>query len=119
MFPANQTVTDLLRTEGLLHARMEPKIKFRKQKTFRNDVIATAKATGEILQFWNALLVGDDVTILGVIDDPENAYLVDAVYDTSDIDEWKNFRFNYRNLSMSVCLTIYCIIILRVQATAF
>ncbi|XP_063075795.1 ankyrin repeat and SOCS box protein 10 isoform X2 [Engraulis encrasicolus] len=79
---------------------MEPKIKFRKQKTFRNDVIATAKATGEILQFWNALLVGDDVTILGVIDDPENAYLVDAVYDTSDIDEWKNFRFNYRNLRL-------------------
>lgn len=92
MFPGNLTLS--------LYALMEPKIKFRKQKAFRNDVIATAKATGEILQFWNALLVGDELTIISVIDDPEYTYLVDAVYDTSNIDEWKNYRFHYRDLSM-------------------
>lgn len=80
---------------------MGPKIKFKKQKEYRNDVIATAQATGLVLQFWNALLVGDEVTVISIVDDPEHAHLIDAIYDTSDIEEWKNFRFNYRGLSMS------------------
>lgn len=79
---------------------MGPKIKFRKQKKYRSDVIATAQASGLILQFWNALLVGDDLTVISIVDDPEYAYVLDAIYDTSDIEEWKNFRFNYRGLSM-------------------
>ena len=86
---------------------MEPKIKYRKPKSFRNDVIATVNATGEILQFWNALLVGDDITIISVIDDPEYTNLIDAVYDTSDIDEWKNYRFNYRVLSMFTDIEVF------------
>ncbi|KAK7118652.1 hypothetical protein R3I94_022221 [Phoxinus phoxinus] len=79
---------------------MGPKIKFRKQKKYRSDVIATAQASGFILQFWNALLVGDDITVIGIIDDPEYAYLIDAIYDTSNIEEWKTFRFNYRGLRL-------------------
>lgn len=78
----------------------EPKIKWRKQKQYRNDVIATAKATGCVQQFWNCLLVGDDLTILSIVDDDEYEHLIDAVFDTSNIEEWKNFRFNYRCLSM-------------------
>lgn len=80
-------------------AYMAPKIKWRQPKTFRNDVIATAKATGCVLQFWNSLLVGDELTILSIVDDDEYDYLVNAIYDTSNIDEWKSFRFNYRCLS--------------------
>ncbi|GAA6098526.1 ankyrin repeat and SOCS box protein 10 isoform X1 [Tachysurus ichikawai] len=80
---------------------MGPKVKFKKQKKYRNDVIATAHASGWVLRFWNALLVGDEVTVISIIDDPEYAHLIDAIYDTSDIEEWKNFRFNYRGLSMS------------------
>lgn len=76
-----------------------PKIKWRKQKQYRNDVIATAKATGCVLQFWNSLLVGDDLTILSIVDDDEYEHLIDAIFDTSNIEEWKNFRFNYRCLS--------------------
>ncbi|XP_050953687.1 ankyrin repeat and SOCS box protein 10 isoform X2 [Labeo rohita] len=79
---------------------MGPKIKFRKQKKYRSDVIATAQASGLILQFWNALLVGDDLTVISIIDDPEYGYLLDAIYDTSNIEEWKNFRFNYRGLRL-------------------
>ncbi|XP_036447784.1 ankyrin repeat and SOCS box protein 10 isoform X2 [Colossoma macropomum] len=79
---------------------MAPKIKFRKQKKYRNDVIATARAEGCILQFWNALLVGDEITVISIIDDPEYVHLMDAIYDTSDIEEWKNFRFNYRGLRL-------------------
>lgn len=80
-------------------AYIGPKIKWRKQKKYRNDVIATAKATGCVQQFWNSLLVGDELTILGIVDDDEYEYLIDAIFDTSNIDEWKNFRFNYRCLS--------------------
>ncbi|XP_026782241.1 ankyrin repeat and SOCS box protein 10 isoform X2 [Pangasianodon hypophthalmus] len=79
---------------------MGPKIKFRKQKKYRNDVIATAQASGWVLQFWNALLTGDEVTVASIIDDPEYAHLMDAIYDTSDIEEWRNFRFNYRGLRL-------------------
>ncbi len=81
-------------------SHMGPKIKYRTQKKYRSDVIATAQASGLILQFWNALLVGDDLTVISIVDDPEYAYLLDAIYDTSDIEEWKSFRFNYRGLSM-------------------
>lgn len=80
-------------------AYIGPKIKWRKQKKYRNDVIATAKATGCVQQFWNSLLVGDELTILSIVDDDEYEYHVDAIFDTSNIDEWKNFRFNYRCLS--------------------
>ncbi|TRY87747.1 hypothetical protein DNTS_010067 [Danionella cerebrum] len=80
--------------------QMGPKIKFRKQKQYRSDVIMTAQATGTILQFWNALLVGDDLTVISIIDDPEFVFLIDAIYDTSNIEEWKSFRFNYRGLRL-------------------
>lgn len=80
---------------------MGTQVKCHKPKTYRNDVIATAKATGYILQFWNSLIVGDDLTLISIIDDPECVHLIDAIYDTSDIEEWKNFRFNYRGLSRS------------------
>lgn len=76
-----------------------PKIKWLKQKQYRNDVIATVKATGCFLQFWNSLLVGDELTILSIVDDDEYEHLIDVVFDTSNIEEWKAFRFNYRSLS--------------------
>lgn len=76
-----------------------PKIKWRKQKQYRDDVIATAKATGCVLQFWNSLLVGDELTILSIVDDDEYEHLIDVIFDTSNIEDWKTFRFNYRSLS--------------------
>lgn len=80
-------------------AYLGPKIKWKTPKKFREDVIATARASGCILQFWNSLLVGDDSTLLSIVDDDEYSYLADAIYDTSNLEEWKNFRLNYRSLS--------------------
>lgn len=80
-------------------AYVAPKLKWKKPKKYRSDVIATAKASGCVLQFWNSLLVGDELTILSIVADDEYEYLMDAIYDTSNIEEWKNFRFNYRVLS--------------------
>ncbi|XP_068455734.1 ankyrin repeat and SOCS box protein 10 isoform X2 [Clinocottus analis] len=83
-------------------AYVAPPIKWHKPKKYRNDVIATAKASGRVLQFWNSLIAGDDRTLLSIVneDDGENENLIDAIYDTSDIEEWKNFRFNYRGLRL-------------------
>ncbi len=80
-------------------AYVAPKVKWRKPKKYRNDVITTAKATGCVLQFWNSLLVGDELTILSILDDEEFDYLINAIYDTSNVEDWKNFRFNYKCLS--------------------
>ncbi|XP_068196986.1 ankyrin repeat and SOCS box protein 10 isoform X2 [Antennarius striatus] len=69
-----------------------------KRRVYRNDVITTSKATGCVLQFWNSLLVGDELTILSIVNDEEYDYLINAVFDTSNIEEWRTFRFNYRCL---------------------
>ncbi|XP_015209613.1 ankyrin repeat and SOCS box protein 10 isoform X2 [Lepisosteus oculatus] len=68
------------------------------KKNIRTDVIITAKATGHELQYWNALLVGDEHTIISIIDDPKLRQIQCAIFDTSNIEEWKNYRFNYRGL---------------------
>ncbi|TSL82570.1 Ankyrin repeat and SOCS box protein 10 [Bagarius yarrelli] len=62
--------------------------------------VADGRVRGCVLQFWNSLLVGDEITVISIIDDPEYTHLMDAIYDTSDIEEWKNFRFNYRGLRL-------------------
>lgn len=80
-------------------AYVSPPLKWHKPKKYRSDVIATAKASGCVLQFWNSLIVGDELTALSIVDDDDYEYLIDAIYDTSNIEEWKNFRFNYRGLS--------------------
>uniref|UniRef100_G3Q1H4 Ankyrin repeat and SOCS box containing 10 n=1 Tax=Gasterosteus aculeatus TaxID=69293 RepID=G3Q1H4_GASAC len=81
-------------------AYVSPPLKWHKPKKYRSDVIATAKASGCVLQFWNSLIVGDELTALSIVDDDDYEYLIDAIYDTSNIEEWKNFRFNYRGLRL-------------------
>lgn len=84
-------------------AYIAPKVRWHKPKKYRNDVIATSRASGCVLQFWNSLLVGDELNVFSILDDDEYVYLIDAVYDTRNIEEWKNFRFNYRRLSRLCC----------------
>ncbi|XP_061112465.1 ankyrin repeat and SOCS box protein 10 isoform X2 [Conger conger] len=79
---------------------MSSKVQWRKPKQIRNDVIATAKATGPPLQFWNALLVGDHLTLITIMDDPDGCHIINSIYDTSNIEEWKDYRFNYRGLRL-------------------
>ncbi|XP_058878977.1 ankyrin repeat and SOCS box protein 10 isoform X2 [Acipenser ruthenus] len=70
------------------------------RKNFRTDIIATAKADGQELQYWHALLVGDEDTIISIIDEPESHRILNAIFDTSNVDEWRNYRFNYRGLRL-------------------
>lgn len=54
-----------------------------------------------MLAFWQALLAGDSGTILGLLRDSDSGVVPNAVFDTSDLDAWKNYRSNSRWLSAS------------------
>lgn len=60
----------------------------------------TAKAEGPARAFWQALLAGDGCTILCLLGDPESGVGPNAIFDTSNLDEWKEYRFNFRWLSV-------------------
>lgn len=63
------------------------------------DPILTHKAKGAAWEFWQALLAGDGCAILCLLGDPENGIGPNSVFDTSDLDEWKKYRTNFRWLS--------------------
>lgn len=64
------------------------------------EPIRTRQADGPAQVFWQALLAGDQGTVAEILRDPENNLSPNAVFDTSDLEEWKNYRFNPRGLSM-------------------
>ncbi|XP_009867250.1 PREDICTED: ankyrin repeat and SOCS box protein 10 [Apaloderma vittatum] len=50
--------------------------------------------------YWQALLAGDQGAVAEILGDPHSNLSPNAVFDTSDLEEWKNYRFNIRRLSM-------------------
>lgn len=63
------------------------------------EPICTRKADGPAQAYWQALLTGDRGTVAEILSDPQNNLSPNAVFDTSDLEEWKNYRFNLRRLS--------------------
>lgn len=64
------------------------------------EPICTRKVDGPAQAYWQALLAGDQGAVAQILSDPHNNLSPDAVFDTSDLEEWKNYRFNFRGLSM-------------------
>ncbi|KAJ6666687.1 hypothetical protein lerEdw1_020411, partial [Lerista edwardsae] len=64
------------------------------------DPILTQKAKGAAQEFWRALLAGDGCAILCLLGDPESGIGPNSVFDTSDLDEWKKYRTNFRWLRL-------------------
>ncbi|KAL8164758.1 UNVERIFIED_CONTAM: hypothetical protein K2H54_004072 [Gekko kuhli] len=64
------------------------------------EPIVTAKAAGPAQAFWQALLAGDGGAILCLLGDPDSGVGPNAVFDTSDVDEWKDYRANFRRLRL-------------------
>lgn len=64
------------------------------------EPIRTQQVDGPAQVFWQALLAGDHGTVAEILRDPQNNLSPNAVFDTSDLEEWKNYRFNPRGLSM-------------------
>ncbi|XP_069816769.1 ankyrin repeat and SOCS box protein 10 isoform X2 [Dendropsophus ebraccatus] len=57
-------------------------------------VIVTRKAGGSALHFWLSLLSGHTEAVETVLEVSEDVIHPNSVFDTSDVDEWRNYRYN-------------------------
>ncbi|XP_035866950.1 ankyrin repeat and SOCS box protein 10 isoform X2 [Phyllostomus discolor] len=62
--------------------------------------IVTRTASGPALAFWQALLAGDVASVSHILADPSTGLTPDSVFDTSDPERWRDFRFNIRALRL-------------------
>nr|XP_033788640.1 ankyrin repeat and SOCS box protein 10 isoform X2 [Geotrypetes seraphini] len=62
--------------------------------------IETRKAEGLAQEYWQALLQGDVKIVTRITSDPQSSLHPNTVFDTSDLEEWKNYRFNTRWLRL-------------------
>ena len=61
--------------------------------------IVTRTASGPALAFWQALLAGDVGSVSHILADSSTGLTPDSIFDTSDPERWRDFRFNIRALS--------------------
>ena len=66
----------------------------------QREPICTRKAEGPAQAFWQALLAGERGAVADLLSHPQHQLSPSAVFDTSDLEEWRNYRFNFRGLSM-------------------
>ncbi|XP_012589318.1 PREDICTED: ankyrin repeat and SOCS box protein 10 [Condylura cristata] len=62
--------------------------------------IATRTASGPALAFWQAVLAGDVGSVARILADASTGLAPDSVFDTSDPEQWRDFRFNIRALRL-------------------
>ncbi|KAM3909838.1 ankyrin repeat and SOCS box protein 10-like isoform 2-T2 [Leptodactylus fuscus] len=59
-----------------------------------SGVIVTRKAEGSALDFWLCLLSGQAETVAELLEQSGDLIHPNSVFDTSDVDEWRNYRYN-------------------------
>ncbi|KAM6451271.1 ankyrin repeat and SOCS box protein 10 isoform 2-T2 [Liasis olivaceus] len=64
------------------------------------EPIAMRTVQGVAQAFWQALLVGDGCAVLCFLRDPESSVGPNSIFDTSDSDEWRQYRSNSRWLRL-------------------
>ncbi|XP_007981694.2 ankyrin repeat and SOCS box protein 10 isoform X1 [Chlorocebus sabaeus] len=62
--------------------------------------IVTRTASGPALAFWQAVLAGDEGCVSRILADSSTGLAPDSVFDTSDPERWRDFRFNIRALRL-------------------
>ncbi|TEA23616.1 hypothetical protein DBR06_SOUSAS910334 [Sousa chinensis] len=62
--------------------------------------IVTRAASGPALAFWQAVLAGDVGSVSCILADSSTGLAADSVFDTSDPERWRDFRFNIRALRL-------------------
>ncbi|XP_040858301.1 ankyrin repeat and SOCS box protein 10 isoform X2 [Ochotona curzoniae] len=62
--------------------------------------IVTRTASGPALAFWQALLAGDVGSVSSILADSSAGLAPDSIFDTSDPERWRDFRFNIRALRL-------------------
>lgn len=61
--------------------------------------IIARTASGPALAFWLAVLAGDAGSVSRILSDSSTGLAPDAIFDTSDPERWRDYRFNIRALS--------------------
>ncbi|XP_062474144.1 ankyrin repeat and SOCS box protein 10 isoform X2 [Pezoporus occidentalis] len=64
------------------------------------EPICIQKVDGPAQTYWQALLTGDQEVVAEILSNSQNNLSPSAVFDTSDLEEWKNYRFNIRWLRL-------------------
>ncbi|KAM5255267.1 ankyrin repeat and SOCS box protein 10 [Ctenodactylus gundi] len=62
--------------------------------------IVTCMASGPTLTFWQALLAGDVGSVSRLLSDSNTGLTPDCVFDTSNPERWRDFRYNIRALRL-------------------
>ncbi|XP_008845449.1 ankyrin repeat and SOCS box protein 10 isoform X3 [Nannospalax galili] len=62
--------------------------------------IITCTASGPALAFWQAVLAGDVGSVSRILSDSSTGLAPDSVFDTSDPERWRDYRFNIRALRL-------------------
>ncbi|KAL6081708.1 hypothetical protein STEG23_005615 [Scotinomys teguina] len=62
--------------------------------------IITRTASGPALAFWQAVLAGDVGSVSQILADSSTGLAPDSIFDTSDPERWRDFRFNIRALRL-------------------
>ncbi|KAM9592862.1 ankyrin repeat and SOCS box protein 10 [Trichechus inunguis] len=62
--------------------------------------IITRTASGPALAFWQAVLAGDVGAVARILADDSAGLAPDSVFDTSDPERWRDFRYNIRALRL-------------------
>ncbi|KFO27625.1 Ankyrin repeat and SOCS box protein 10 [Fukomys damarensis] len=62
--------------------------------------IAIRTASGPTLAFWQAVLAGDTGSVSRILSDSHTSLAPDCVFDTSDPEGWRDFRYNIRALRL-------------------
>ncbi|XP_053409807.1 ankyrin repeat and SOCS box protein 10 isoform X4 [Nycticebus coucang] len=62
--------------------------------------IVTRTASGPALTLWQAVLAGDAGSVSHILADSSTGLAPDSVFDTSDPERWRDFRFNIRALRL-------------------
>ncbi|XP_068094655.1 ankyrin repeat and SOCS box protein 10 isoform X2 [Hyperolius riggenbachi] len=57
-------------------------------------VIVTHKAEGAALDYWLSLLSGDTSAVEALLEFPDDFIHPNSVFDTSDVEDWRNYRYN-------------------------
>ncbi|XP_056409413.1 ankyrin repeat and SOCS box protein 10 [Hyla sarda] len=63
-----------------------------------SQVIVTRRAEGPASYYWLSLLSGDKDTVRDLLDESHHLIHPNSVFDTSDVDGWRNYRYNSKAL---------------------
>ncbi|KAM6216177.1 ankyrin repeat and SOCS box protein 10 [Rhynchocyon petersi] len=83
-----------------LCARLEEKPDAEPAEGPQGGPIVTRAASGPALAFWQAVLAGDVGSVARILSDDSTGLGPDSVFDTSDPERWRDFRYNIRALRL-------------------